>query len=84
MKHNYFTSSPKQILISCDALQGVSIMGNHHLSKSTNSSVNITLNVDHNADWKQISAALIVELSPCHPGFTMSSWILAIPQIAKM
>jgi len=45
-------------------------MGNQHLLKSINFSINITLNVDHNAvDWKQISVTLIVELSLCHPGF---------------
>jgi len=69
MKQNYSMSGPKQILISCDAFQGISIMSNQHLSKSTNFSINITLNVDHNAGWKQISVTLIVELSLCHPGF---------------
>jgi len=69
MKPNYFTSGQEQILMSCDAFQGVSIMGNQHLLQSTNFSINITLNVDHNADWKQISVTLIVELSPCYPGF---------------
>jgi len=69
MNQSYFITGPKQILISCDKFQGISIMGNQILSTSTNFSITITLNVDHNADWKQISVSLIVELSLCHPGF---------------
>jgi len=30
IKQNYFTSGPKEILISCDAFQGISIMSNQH------------------------------------------------------
>ena len=69
-KHsNYFTTGPKQIYISCDTIQGISIMSNQSLSTSINFSINISLNVDHDANWKQISVTLIVGLSPCHPGF---------------
>jgi len=67
-KQNYFFSGPKEILISCGAFQGISIMGNQSLLKSTNFSVNITLNVDPNVGWKQISVTLIVELPLCHLG----------------
>ena len=69
MHSQYFTTGPKQILISCDTFQGISIMSNQSLSKSNNFSININLNVDHDANWKQISVTLIVGLSPCHPGF---------------
>ena len=69
MDSNYFINGPKQILISCDTFQGISIMSNQSLSASINFSINISLNVDHDANWKQISVTLIVELSPCHPGF---------------
>ena len=66
---NYFITGPRSILISCDTFQGMSIVGNQSLSKSnTNFSINISLNVDHSADWK-ISVTLIVVLSPCHLGF---------------
>ena len=69
MHQNYFVTGPKQILIGCTALEGISITGNKVLSTSTHFSVNITLNVDHDANWKQISVTLLLELSPCQHGF---------------
>ena len=66
---NYTISGTKQILISCDTFEGISIMGNQSLSKSINFSINITLNIAVNSNWKQILVNLIIELSPCHPGF---------------
>ena len=66
---SYFISGPKQILISCDTFQGISIMGNKSLSKPVNFSINITLNIALNSNWKPILVILIIELSPCHPGF---------------
>ena len=66
---NYYISGPKQVLISCDALEGISIVGNKSLSKSMNFTIKITLNTVFNPDWKQISVKLIIGLSPCHPGF---------------
>ena len=71
---NYNISGPKQVLIGCaNTFEEISITSNQILSKSTNFSVSIKLNVDHNPDWKQISVTLIVELSECHPGFWQSS-----------
>ena len=69
MHPDYFNTGPKEVLISCDKFEGINIIGNQALSKSTNFSINITLNIALNADWKQISVNLIIELSPCHPGF---------------
>ena len=66
---NYFISGPKQILISCDTFEGISIMSNQSLSKSVNFSIKVMLNVALNSNWKQISVNLIIELTPCHPGF---------------
>ena len=66
---SHVISGPEQVLIGCNTFEGITITGNHILSKSTNVSVDINLHVDHNADWKQISVTLIVELSECHPGF---------------
>ena len=63
---NHYINGPKHVLISCDTFEGVSIVG---LSKSTNFSITITLNTALYSDWKQISVNLIIELSPCHPGF---------------
>ena len=66
---NYSISGPREVLIGCNTFEEISILGDQVLSKSTNLSVNINLYVDHNADWKQISVTLIVELSECHLGF---------------
>ena len=66
---NYFFSGPKQTLISCSTFEGISIMGNQSLSQPLNFSINIALNVAFDSNWKQISVNLIIELSPCHPGF---------------
>ena len=65
----YRNSGPNQVLISCDQYERVNITGNQSLSKSINFTINYTLNVVLNPNWKHISVNLIVELSPCHPGF---------------
>ena len=44
-------------------------MSNTTLLKLTNFTITITLNIALNSNWKQISVNLIIELSPCHPGF---------------
>ena len=69
IQSSYFVSGLKQILISCGTFEGINIIGNQSLSKSANFSVNIALNIALNSNWKQISINLIIELSPCHPGF---------------
>ena len=66
---NLFITGPKQVLISCSTFEGISIMGNQTLLKPTNFSINITLNVALNSNWKHLLVNLIIELSPCHPGF---------------
>ena len=66
---DYFISGPKHVLISSNTFEGISIIGNQSLSKSTNLSISIMLNTALYHNWKQISANLIIELSPCHPGF---------------
>ena len=66
---NYSINGPKHTLISCDTFKGISIMGNQSLSQLLNFSINITLNVALNSNWKPIIVNLIIELSPCHPGF---------------
>ena len=66
---NLFIIGSKQVLISRNSFEGISIMGNQALLKSTNFSINITLNVALNSNWKQLLVNLIIELSPCHPGF---------------
>ena len=70
---SYDIGSPKQVLIGCNTFEGISILGDQRVSNSTNLSISINLNVDHNADWKQISVILVIELSECHPGFWQSS-----------
>ena len=66
---NYSTFGPNQVLLSCDTFEGISITGLQSLSNSTNFSMNISLNTALYPDWKQILVKLIIELSPCHPGF---------------
>ena len=70
---NYFISgsknAPKNVLISCDLFERVSIIGNQSLSIFTNFSITITLNTALYSDWKKISVNLTIQLSPCHPGF---------------
>ena len=67
--NSYSVNGAKNALISCDMLDGISIVGNQSLSKSTNFSITITLNSALYSDWRQISVNLTIELSPCHPGF---------------
>ena len=70
MDPNYFISGSMHVLMSCGIFEGISIIGNQSLSKSTNFSMAVTLNTAlYNSDWKEISVNLIIELSPCHPGF---------------
>ena len=67
---NYSISGSNQILLSGhDTFQGISIIGNISLAKSSNYTINIVLNDDRNSDWKQVSVNFTVELTPCHPGF---------------
>ena len=65
----YTMHGPKEVLLSCDVLKGITITGNQTLLKSTNFSINITLNTALNPDWKKLSVSLTIELSACHPGF---------------
>ena len=68
-KHSiYKYSGPNEVLISCDQLKGINITSNHSLTKSKNFSMNVTL-IALNANWKHLSVSLIIDLSPCHPGF---------------
>ena len=65
----YRNSGPNQVLISCDQYERVNITGNQSLLKSINFTINFALNFVLNPNWKPISVILIIELSPCHPGF---------------
>ena len=66
---SYYINGPTDILISCDLYQGLRIIGNQVLSTVKNFSINISINLDHNPDWKQVTTALVIELSPCYLGF---------------
>ena len=66
---SYFISGPKHVVIS-DTFEGITIMANQTVLKtSTNFLISITLNTALYANWKQTSVNLIIELSPCPPGF---------------
>ena len=66
---NYYINGPEHVLISCDNLKGISIMGNKSWSKLTNFSIKFALNTKLYSDWKQVLVNLTIKLSPCHPGF---------------
>ena len=56
------------VLISCNGLQGIIIEG-IKVSDATNFSINLISHDGSQSDLKTISIELIIELSPCHPGF---------------
>ena len=65
---NYNIDGSDNVLISCNrTFDGISITGNNNVS--TNISINLTLHFDRNSESRLLSVNLIVELSPCHPGF---------------
>ena len=67
---NYSITGSDQILLSCyDTFHGISITGSERLSNSSNFTINITLNDDRSSELKQISVNLIIQLTPCYPGF---------------
>ena len=68
----YNNNGPNQVLISCNQSEIVNITGNQSLSKPINFTINFTLNVVLTPNWKHTSVNLIIELSPCHPGFWQS------------
>ena len=66
---NYFICRPKQVVISCDAFEKITITSNQSISSLTNFTITISLNAVLYSAWKQISTNLIIGLTPCHPGF---------------
>ena len=67
----YHIYGPDVILISCDKLRGIRIIGSE-VSSPINVSMTITSQIDSQSEFKKISIQLITELSPCHPGFHYS------------
>ena len=66
---NYSMNGSNQVLLSCDAFQGISIIGNRSLSKPLNYSISVVLHDDRNSGWGEISVNLTIELTPCYSGF---------------
>ena len=63
---NYFIRSSEYTLVSCNnTIEGVTIVGSKLISLPLNYSIAFT----SYAARKSISVNLLVELSPCHPGF---------------
>ena len=56
------------VLISCDVLQRLSLTGDK-VTEAENIPMNFTSHSGSQSDLKTIFEQLIVELSPCHPGF---------------
>ncbi|XP_065894045.1 putative leucine-rich repeat-containing protein DDB_G0281931 isoform X2 [Dysidea avara] len=65
--HNHKING-SQVLISCTVFQGISVIGKR-IFNATNFTISITSNHGSKSNFKTISAELITELSPCHPGF---------------
>ena len=65
----------ENVLVSCNhSFEGISITGNNNVSTITsNISMNLTLHFDRNSESTSLSVNLIVEVSPCHPGFVYDS-----------
>ncbi|XP_065904916.1 uncharacterized protein [Dysidea avara] len=64
---NYQVDGVRDILVSCDAFRGISIIGNKFSSVT---SYNYTLTITYfTSEEQSFSIKLIVELSPCHLGF---------------
>ena len=59
---------PNFVSVSCDVFQGISVFGEKVLNM-TNMSVTLTLHDGSQSNLKKIYTELIIELSPCHPGF---------------
>ena len=71
---DYYISGSQYILISCNhTLKGISIITNKSIPVLPfNYSITIDLYVVRASEMKTISLNMIVELSPCHPGFWYS------------
>ncbi|XP_065893255.1 uncharacterized protein [Dysidea avara] len=62
------TTSSDRVLIQCEMLQGTSVIGDK-ITKAEMFSINFTSHFETQLDLKTIFVQLVVELSPCHPGF---------------
>ena len=56
------------VLISCNNPRGIRVTGDE-VTTMSNISMTLTSHDGHLSDLKTISVELIIELSPCHPGF---------------
>ena len=72
---DYNIDGSDNVLVSCNhTFEGISITGNNNVSAITsNTSINLTLHFDRNSESTSLSVNLIVEVSPCHPGFVYDS-----------
>ena len=69
---NYYIDGVSEMLMSCgnDTFQGISIVGNETLpTQMSNYSITVQLNVGPYSDERVFSIEVVVEISPCHPGF---------------
>ena len=68
----HLINSSKTVLISCETFRGIRIIGDD-IRNATNITLTIASITDSQSLLKPISKQLIVELSPCHPGFYYSN-----------
>ena len=69
---DYYINGANKVLISCgnNTFHGISIVGNETLpGQLSNYSITLELNVGPYSDEKAFSIVIVVEISPCHPGF---------------
>jgi len=69
--NNYSINGENYVFISCgnSTFQGISIIGNETFPAQSNYSITLKLNVGPYSDEKAFSNTIVVEISPCHPGF---------------
>ena len=65
---DHYLDGSKSVLIFCNVLEGISIAGNK-VAQRSNFSMTITSRDGSKSELKAISTKLVIELSPCHPGF---------------
>ena len=64
----HYINGSRLVLVSCDKFEGITVKGNR-VNNKTNFSLTLTSHAGSLSDLKTITIKLLIELSPCHPGF---------------
>ena len=65
---DHHINGSQYVLMTCTFFRGISVVGKR-ITNTTNFTMTITSHDGSTSDLKTISTKLIIELSPCHPGF---------------